>query len=311
MKFLVILTALLINHYWTRDRFLAGDAWFERLLATLQRATGSLSHPEQWFVVSALLVPAGALLGLLWIVDGVLLGLISFCVHVALLLVLFDPRPLRTWVQEYLSHWRAGDYEAAYLFMGERGVDLRLDSSDDLQAVHAQCIRFLLSTSFERLFAVLFWYLVLGPAGALVYYALTQLRRSQAELGIDWLVRLEYVLEWVPARLLGLTFALAGQFETTFKSLRGLALDAGSSARELVLTCASAAIGKARETLVVHDSEEEGVYNTVVIDMEGEGEPLTAEQYAQEVEDFLALIDRSQIIWISALAILALYGIGG
>ena len=318
MKFLVILVALLINHYWARDRVLPGDAWFGRLQSFLHGISQRFESENlpQWRTVLLLLLPSGTLLVLLWLVEGVWFGLISVCVHVALLLILFDPVHLRTWTSRYLNLWRAEDFEGAYLCLQARFPRLRLENSDDQEAVHGQCTRFLLATSFERLFAVLFWYLVLGPAGALVYFVLLQMRRARdmndsLDFEQPWLSRLEFVLEWVPARLLGLTFALAGQFEATFKRLRDYAMDANSSAIEVVLVCANAAIGRTQSALLIHDSEDEDSVNTLVIDIEREGKPLTTQQYAQQIEDVLNLLDRSQIIWVSALALLAVYGIGG
>jgi len=318
MKFLVILAALLINHYWARDRVLPGDAWFERLQDFLQGLSQRFERYDmgKWMAVLLLLLPSCFLLVLLWIVGGVWFGLVSFCVHVALLLTLFDPAQLRSWTQRYLAHWRSEDFEGAYLCLQARYPMLRLENNDDQEAVHGHGMRFLLTTTFQRLFAVLFWYLVLGPAGALAYFVLVQMRRARytsASLDYEqpWLARLEFVLEWVPARLLGLTFALAGQFEATFNCLRRYAVDTGSTALEVVMACANAAIGRAQETLLVHDSGERDSVSRLVIDIEREGEPLTTQQYAQQIEDVLNLLYRSQIIWVSALALLAVYGIGG
>lgn len=44
------------------------------------------------------------------------------------------------------------------------------------KALLVSAYRFILVDAFEGLFAVLFWHLVLGPVGAIVYYALVQLR---------------------------------------------------------------------------------------------------------------------------------------
>ena len=318
MKFLVILAALLINHYWARDRVLPGDAWFERLQSFLGNMSQRFERldSQRWLALTVLLLPSCLLLFLLWAVEGVWFGLISYCVHVALLLTLFDPVHLRSWTQRFLDHWREEDFEGAYLCLQERYSKLRLENSDDQAAVHAQCIRFLLTTTFERLFSVLFWYLVLGSGGALAYSVLLQMRRARHNsVSLDyeqpWLTRLEFVLEWVPARLLGLTFALAGHFEATFSCLRRFVTEAHSTAMMVVLTCAHAAIGVTTKALLVRNSEVKGSVNTLVIDLEREGEPHSTQQYAQQIEDVLNLLDRSQIIWISALALLAVYGIEG
>lgn len=317
MKFLVILIALLINHYWTRDRALPGDGWFESLLGHLKKLSKRFEEQDNQHLtaIAVLLLPSCILLILLWIVGGVWFGLISFSIHVALLLVLFDPVHLRSWTQRYLTHWREEDFEGAYLYLQERASGSRLENGEDQEAVHEQCSRFLLANSFERLFAVLFWYLVLGPAGALAFYALGQMQKprypSALEFDQPWLARLEFVLEWVPARLLGLTFALAGQFESTFNCLRRYFFYTAKSAQELVIRCAYAAIGKKQRSLLVRDTEGERGSSSLVIDFEGEDEVISTEQYAQQIEDILSLLDRSQIIWVSALALLAVYGIGG
>lgn len=317
MNFLVIVAALLINHYWTRDRVLPGDLWFGRLLQFINRQTQRFEQDsiDHWRSILALFLPALLLLCLLWAVEGVWLGFISFCIHVALLLTLFDPQPLREWVQRYLLLWRAENYEGAYLALQERFPVRTSDGDDDPREVHAHCIRFLLTNSFERLFAVLFWYLVLGPIGALVYYAVVQLREVRYQTNSFsaaqyWLERLEFVLEWVPVRLLGLTFALAGQFEDTFNCLRHFATDVGSSAMRVLFACACAAIGRAQGAKVAQEFDSEHSISTLVIDLEDGADAISSSQTAQQIENLLNLLERSQIIWVSALALLAVYGIG-
>ncbi len=72
-----------------------------------------------------------------------------------------------------------------------------------------------------NIFAVLFWFIVLGPAGAVLYRfsrllseqtyveGSPQIRQS-AECWISY-------LDWLPVRLLGICLVLAGRFESAFK----------------------------------------------------------------------------------------------
>ena len=179
--------------------------------------------------------------------------------------------------------------------------------------MHEHCYRFILADALERLFAILFWYLILGPVGAIVYYALVQLRALSyldfESANEHWLRRLIFVLEWPVARLLGLTFALAGDFEAGFKRLRELFFS-DRGALDVVPLCAHAATGTGYKALVVHDSEEAGEMNTLVIDLDEGASRLSPRKCVQQIEDLIALLDRSQIIWISTLALLAFYGIG-
>lgn len=318
MKFLVILAALLINHYWQKDRALPGDRWFARfaswMQAPLSRLPTKMSESQELRVGLLVVLPIAALLALLSAIDGVLFGFVSFCIHVAVLLALFEPRNQQAWIARYLYYWRQEEFESALLYLQERWPAIRLDRSADYEALHESGYRFILMNAFERLFAVLFWYLVLGPIGAIVYYALVQLRALSyldfTQTNEHWLQRLIFVLEWPVARLLGLTFALAGDFEAGFKRLRELFLATKRSALDVVVLCAHAAAGTGFKAVVVSDSQEEGEMNTLVIDLDAGANVISPRECAQQVEDLMALLDRSQIIWISALAVLAFYGIG-
>jgi membrane protein required for beta-lactamase induction len=52
--------------------------------------------------------------------------------------------------------------------------------------------------------------------------------------------------------------------------------------------------------------------DTVLIESEESGgTALAAVRSAQQAEDLLALLQRSQVIWVTLLAVLAVYGAGG
>jgi membrane protein required for beta-lactamase induction len=96
----------------------------------------------------------------------------------------------------------------------------------------------------ENLFAVVFWFVLLGPAGALLYHSLSVYqqysKRYNSELlgwepAIHWT---HYAAGWIPARLTALFFGLVGNFETGFHCWRKMALDSES----LVVACAEASL---------------------------------------------------------------------
>lgn len=80
--------------------------------------------------------------------------------------------------------------------------------------------RVLLRERLTELFSPLFWYLLLGPLALLTYYLLritAELTETQAAGYVarrwqDW-------ADWLPVRVLALTFALAGNFDTTWNYL--------------------------------------------------------------------------------------------
>jgi AmpE protein len=309
MSFLVILLALLINHYWQRDRAIFADDWFPPLQRGLRQRVQAMA-PEPLYPVLLLGLLPAAVIVLLLLVQGAALGVVTLALHVGLLLLMFEQQSLRRVSAAYLDRWRAGDYHAAFLLLQERWPSLLLDNADERQAVHQQFCRYLISTAVERLFAVVFWYLVLGPAAALLYH-LTVLYRlycagerdSQAGRVIQ---RLAYILEWVPSRLLALSFCLTGDFVAAFSRLRELWRDADRSAVDMVLACALAAVDTAQRTLFVKESEQGDAVDTVLVAADDAGDfALTPVRAAQQAEDLLGLLQRSQFLWVSLLAILA------
>lgn len=323
MKFLVILLALAVNHYWTRDRDILNDTWFVRFQSWLAERTKEM--PEQLarqpllYPALVLLLPTLLLGIVLLVVEGVAFGLVTLLVHVGVLLALFDRLNVNALTGRYLELWRAENYEAAFLLLRERWHQVSLDNCDDRAMLHEEFCRFLMSSYFERLFAVVFWYLLLGPAGALFYH-LAFLYRSRIWQHSDsaegeLVVRLGYLLEWVPARLLALTFSLAGDFVGAFARLREIVLDMDRGAISIVHTCALAALGSSERVILVRDTvveDEEADVTTVLIDAEtAVDEHSLGVRAARQVEELLALLNRSQIIWVSILALLALYGIEG
>src|SRR3989338_8591138 len=69
--------------------------------------------------------------------------------------------------------------------------------------------------SYQKLFAPLIWYFVLGPVGLALYIIVATLRAQLPDQ--KYFVLTQGVLDWVHIRVLGLTFALAGNFGAVFK----------------------------------------------------------------------------------------------
>jgi AmpE protein len=75
----------------------------------------------------------------------------------------------------------------------------------------------------NRYFAVIFWFLVLGPVGAAMYRLSSELKRRDgiggeglADAAAFWLA----LLDWAPARLAAMAYALTGSFEHALAPLR-------------------------------------------------------------------------------------------
>lgn len=95
--------------------------------------------------------------------------------------------------------------------------------------------------SYQKIFSPLFWYLVFGPIGLTLSVVITILEKEfLSESAFSLAVQ---VIDWLPVRALGLSFALVGNFGSVFKLWikhlpRGL-----SDEQSEVLTLAQEALG--------------------------------------------------------------------
>ncbi|MEX0740116.1 MAG: regulatory signaling modulator protein AmpE [Pseudohongiella sp.] len=295
MIFLTVITCLLINHYWRRERGLPVDGWFDAwqdwLISHAHRLPAFMRNWSGTLPVMALLLPMMPPALLLWLAEGHLLGLLSLGLHVMILLYCFTRFNLLELIENYLICWREGNYEAAYQHTAEQAPDIFRSRVDDYAVMHQQFLDYVLTISLRRLFAVLFWYIVLGPLAALLYFLLQQMLRSDVVIEdradvCTW-QRFLSIAEWVPSRLLALAFALAGDFVAAFSRLREHLLDNLEPGRNITLltSCAVSATGKPDPAL--RDAE----YRA---------------QAVWRLEALRDLILRSQIVWVIAVAFIIL-----
>ncbi len=86
----------------------------------------------------------------------------------------------------------------------------------------------LLRDRYRSIFALIFWMVILGPLGVILYAEisrwgslLSRESNSSEESGLQLkVIQLEGILDWVPMRLLGLTYALLGNFSAIFQTWR-------------------------------------------------------------------------------------------
>lgn len=112
---------------------------------------------------------------------------------------------------------RAGDLEAAReMLVAWRGGDASQFSADDIARLSIEKV---MAASHRQMFGVLFWFVLLsplGPVGAVLFRAASILSRrwvdSPGNFGLC-AQRVFHIVNWVPARLTALTYAIAGNFD--------------------------------------------------------------------------------------------------
>jgi membrane protein required for beta-lactamase induction len=91
----------------------------------------------------------------------------------------------------------------------------------------------------DRLFGGLFWFVLFGPAGAVLYALsrlLGELWRGDTEFHAA-VERVVFLLDWLPARLLAFSFAVVGNFDDAMLGWRGR-LDTSLPPNEAVVVAA-------------------------------------------------------------------------
>jgi AmpE protein len=129
-----------------------------------------------------------------------------------------------------------GAWDVAIIKAQRQGADLTDLPQGDWPQLHQRMLEATAYQGFERLFAVLFWFVLFGPAGALLYRLSFLYAQSHAQEPVRrWL----WALEWLPVRLLGVSFAITGNFVGCVNRWKVyvfcLASTSGSVLRETVL----------------------------------------------------------------------------
>ena len=100
--------------------------------------------------------------------------------------------------------------------------------------------------SLQRVFSILFWFIVLGPVGAVLYRAIQKLSVYSSEdimTKVQSLAnRITFVLDWIPARLVALSFCLAGHFMDVFTEWRDTFKTSKSDTYQVLYNCGHIAI---------------------------------------------------------------------
>lgn len=234
MNFIALLLGLVVERLATKFFHLRRLPWLDSLIDSGYRQLQKLAT---WpallpvILLALLLVLPVAAISLL--LGDRLAGLPYVAFAVFVLFFSFGPKDIGEDVDEYCSALEEGDRER--IDETARAIVEGQVPDDQLQCIRkveqAVCVH-----ANNRLFAVIFWFVVLGPLGPLGAWAyrVTDLlrRRAVATVGADEsadsiaalqrdaAVLLHGWLAWIPARLTSLGYAAAGHFDAALGAWR-------------------------------------------------------------------------------------------
>ena len=267
-------------------------AWYDAWLRWLgEGGRGSAGFWGGRYGIALALAPVLLVVALLqWLLDGPLYGLPGLLFDIAVLVYAWGPRDLDVDVEAIIDAHDAPTRRAAIARLGLTGEAAALDGPALVEAVFANALR--------RWFGVLFWFLLLGPVGALLYRLSALAVDGESATGLPEQTRvgaraLVTALDWPVAQLMTLAMALVGNFDTVFSAWREAG---GTQFRLHTGFLGSAARASVRGELAEEAEEyaEEGM--------------VQAMRELPELRDAMSLVWRILLLW---LAVLAVFVIGG
>jgi len=168
--------------------------------------------------------------------------------------------------------------------------------STNIHHLSAQVTRAVFYEAEKRLFGVLFWFLLLGPAGALLYRMAVFLAEENYHAGgaaSEPAMVLHGIMDWAPSRLLALTFFMTGSYDDAArgwrKSFTAGTVDLTLRNRMFVILTGTAAMRHEVDDTVAHPDNQE-------------------DYDLQWLRMARVLIIRSLIVWVTVIALLTLAG---
>lgn len=300
MVFLTVLIVAIVVILWGSESPLHRDQWFYNFCDRLA-GFPLLNRYPALKLAAALLLPAILVVIVMSMLASVW-GLFALLVAVPVVVYALGRGRLKKPVNEYLAAREQGDASHAFSCFAELNqpdsVDLDASTgkltAEDWRTLDNRVFCSAGYRAFERIFAVIFWFLLLGPAGALVY-RLTDLfidhsrkqesqeeTKEQAAADVETARHLRWVLEWPAVRVFGFTLAMTGNFVECMSVWKTSVGDIQSRTSDILCGYLAGAMN--------------------LLDDEGEWQPLTDAMFS----DTLDLLTRTLVVWICLLAIITL-----
>jgi AmpE protein len=291
MSLFIVVISLLLEFMVARWQELRRLDWLVSYRETLYRKV-PVEWTTGWHGLLVMLTPV--FLGMLLLqnlVDNRSFGLLELLLGIAVLTYCLGPESFDDLVNQYLRACEEKDVRQAQLIARKILLD---PPSNNIHHLSSQVTRAVFYEAEKRLFGVLFWFLVLGPAGALLYRMVVFLAEEShtASSSVEPAMALHNVMDWAPARLLALTFFMAGSYDD---ALRGWRKSFASNAelhlrnRMFVILTGCAAMRHEVDDALAHPGSQE-------------------EYDLQWLRAARVLVIRALIIWVTIIALLTLLG---
>lgn len=278
MKFLIIFLVVITRWYWPRLQLNTYSRVFSNWLKPWQknRLLAKLPEPVKYFFIVVL--PALAIgLGLFYSKD-LAFGTVNFLLEWILVFYVLLHLDVKKHMDIYREKIQQDDLVGA-AYYARQSLSIKEEQGD--QGVNELVVKAVLYRWFKYFFFIVFWYLILGGAGVVLawfsvqYANLIKARKPRLYL---------YFLEYIPVRLLALTFGLAGNLAQVWVYWKNCLKDIKIRHGDLLFCTATLALS----------ADEKPTKN----------DPQKA---LQELDGWESLYTRSVSIWLVVIALATLF----
>lgn len=285
MALLTLIIALLFERYFhtgsseEREKY-SNAGWFVAYQKRLAESFGGQSWFKGWLAEAILILLPVFLIYLLFETfdDGFLSSLVMLALAVVILVHCLGPESPRKSLRGYFSDIANDDEQGAY----EHAVAFTGQEADDWAQTQHLVSEAIFTKTQRRYAAVVIWFVILGPAGALLYRLLDWYLGNNPEGTLS--APLKTVMDWVAGRISALAYLLAGDMASGVSKIKKKFFDFNVGGMQLIEEAGVAAIGP-------------------VLDCENEEKQKVAENLCA-----LKLTERTGVILFAFVAVMSLLG---
>lgn len=240
MTFIVTLIALLIERFfdWSHLRYWRWYEGYQQWIA--QKAP----QKQSYILLLLAIIPILLVVALVqFSLRYPLYGLIELIFQLAIVLYCLGPQSL--WADTFacINALTSNDAQAKEKLKMQMGV-----TENESTSLHQLLLDRIFIEANRRVFAPIFWFVVIGPVGIVLYRLISQSAQAIPHEGKISETSpaahiYEAALDWVPLRVMTFLFALGGHFAKVFNVYRkhvGTSFDGNET---LLVECGNAALG--------------------------------------------------------------------
>ncbi|QAX81776.1 regulatory signaling modulator protein AmpE [Candidatus Pseudomonas adelgestsugas] len=230
MPFLVLILAVWMKKCLILRLWLQRDGLWLRELTKLELSTRMVKQP--WLILILLvLLPVILLALLLSMLEPMAYGLLVFPVHLLVVIYSLGRGDLLADLRQFRNAFYCGDFQA---FENVAKYDFKVASTSSEQLLKL-VQGYLLWQAYQSFFAVIFWFFLFGPVTVLAYRLLALIsEHSQNSLLTERTKQLRHVFDWLPVRMLSVSFALVGNFVAVSRVMQHELLNLDICAAQLI-----------------------------------------------------------------------------